>query len=137
MQRGRKNQFENIVPLGVNGLPPRLTAPSGLSAAERTLFNELVGSCDPRHFVKSDRPLLVSYVQSTLLSLSSFKQMKGDPDMVTVWEKATRMQATLATRLRLAPQARTDPLTIARQHAAYHAKPAEEDEYEWKGTKKW
>jgi hypothetical protein len=33
------------------------------------------------------------------------------------------MQATLATRLRLAPQARTDPLTIARQQASYHSGP--------------
>ena len=29
-----------------------------------------------------------------------------DAAMIGVWEKATRMQATLATRLRLAPQAR-------------------------------
>jgi hypothetical protein len=124
----RKSAFDNIVPLGGLPLPRSLTAPSGLSADERAQFNELVGSCDPRHFVKSDTPLLVSYVQSTLLSRRAASQMRRDPDMVTVWEKATRMQATLATRLRLAPQARTDPLTIARQHAAYHAKPSEEEE---------
>jgi len=35
--------------------------------------------------------------------------------MLALWEKATRMQATLATRLRLSPQARTDPKTIGRQ----------------------
>jgi hypothetical protein len=119
----RKSAYDNIVPIGHTGLPPHLTAPSGLSVEERNLFDELVRSCDPRHFVKSDLPLLVSYIQSTLLSRSSFAKMKKDPDMVAVWEKATRMQATLATRLRLAPQARTDPLTIARQQASYHSGP--------------
>jgi len=35
-----------------------------------------------------------------------------------LWQTATRMQATLASRLRLAPQARTDPKTVGiRQHA--------------------
>jgi hypothetical protein len=116
----RKSAFDNIVPLNFSGLPPHLTAPSGLSADERKLFNELINACDPRHFVKSDLPLLVSYIQSTLLSRRAASQMGRDPDMVTVWEKATRMQATLATRLRLAPQARTDPLTVARRHGTYH-----------------
>ena len=127
-QRGRKS-LANIVTMNVDGLPPRLTAPSGLSADERTMLNELIAVCDPRHFVKSDLPLLVSFVQSTLLSRRAAAQMKRDPDMVTVWEKSTRMQATLATRLRLAPQARTDPLTIARQQASYHsgAKPRDEE----------
>jgi hypothetical protein len=134
----RKSVYDNIVPLGVSGLPRRLTAPSGLSADERAQFNELVGACDPRHFVKSDMSLLVSYVQSTLLSRRAASQMRRDPDMVTVWEKATRMQATLATRLRLAPQARTDPLTVARRQGTYHS-PKDEEEYQWKGNKqeKW
>ena len=54
--------------------------------------------------------MLVSYVQATLLSRVTAR----DPKMIAVWEKATRMQATLATRLRLAPQSRTDPKTLAR-----------------------
>jgi hypothetical protein len=129
MQRGRKSQFDNIVPLGGTG-PPHLTVPSGLGPDEVKLFNEIVRSCDPRHFVKSDLPLLVSYVQSTLLSRWAASKMKKDTDMVSIWEKSTRMQATLATRLRLAPQARTDPLTIARQQASYHSVPNTWDEKE-------
>src|SRR5689334_6665778 len=129
----RKSAFDNIVPLGFTGLPPRQTAPSGLSDAERKMFNELVGACDPRHFVKSDVPLLVSYVQSTLLSRSAAAKMTKNSDWVKTWETATRMQATLATRLRLAPQARTDPLTIARQQASYHSPKAwaEEKKEKW------
>ena len=37
------------------------------------------------------------------------------PKDIAIWEKAVRAQATLATPLRLAPQARTDPKTIACQ----------------------
>jgi hypothetical protein len=125
-QRGRKSAA-NVVALSVNGLSPRLTAPPGLSTAERSLFNELIGACDPRHFVRSDLPLLVSFVQATLLSRRAASKLTKDPRMVRTWETATRMQATLATRLRLAPQARTDPKTIARQQPAYHgAKPWDE-----------
>jgi hypothetical protein len=120
-QRGRKSIAANVVPLNVDGSPPRLIPPSDLSTDERALFVELVGACDPRHFVKSDLPLLISFVQSTLLSRRAAAKMTKDAGMVKTWETATRMQATLATRLRLAPQARTDPLTIARQQAAYHS----------------
>jgi hypothetical protein len=74
----------------------------------------LIESCAPAHFVKSDTPLLSAYVQSILLSRSAVKQIGKDPTALALWEKSTRMLATLATRLRLAPQARTDPKTIAR-----------------------
>jgi hypothetical protein len=60
-------------------------------------------------------PLLVSYVQATLLSRQAIKNAGKDTVALATWEKATRMQATLATRLRLAPQSRMDPKTLARQ----------------------
>ena len=108
-QRGRKSAA-NLATFRVDGAPPRPHPPAYLQDDERTLFTELVAACDARHFVESDLPLLVSYVQATLLSRATAR----DPKMIAVWEKATRMQATLATRLRLAPQSRTDPKTIAR-----------------------
>jgi hypothetical protein len=112
VQRGRKTTA-NVVALNVSGLPPRLTAPSHLNKAERTLFNELVGSCDPRHFVKSDLPLLTSFVQATILTRSTATKLgRNNPDAVAAWEKAVRVMALLATRLRLAPQARSDPKTV-------------------------
>ena len=86
--------------------------PSYLNAAEKKLFVDLVNSCDPRHFVESDKPLLIAYVQSALLSRATARK----PTDIQVWEKATRMLATLATRLRLAPQARSTPLSVARRH---------------------
>jgi hypothetical protein len=122
-QRGR-TPAATVIALGVTGTPPRLTAPSSLTKPERTLFIELVDSCDPRHFVKSDMPLLVSYVQAALLVRSAAARLskKQDANTVATWERAVRTMAMLATRLRLAPQARSDPKTIAGWQAAQHRK---------------
>ena len=79
------------------------------------MFRHIVGVCAPDHFVESDVPLLISFVQATLLRRRAATKLQGDAGWVGVWEKATRMQATLCTRLRLAPQARTDPKTITRK----------------------
>ena len=70
--------------------------PADLNDDEWMLFVELINACSPQHFVQSDLPLLVSYVQATQLARS----MARDPEKIAVWEKAVRMQATLATRLR-------------------------------------
>jgi hypothetical protein len=117
-QRGRKSA-ELIALPNVASAPSRLSPPTYLNAKERKLFVELINACDPRHFVESDMPLLVAYVQAVLLSRATAHKR----DDVQVWEKATRMLATLATRLRLAPQARTDPKTIARQQHPAHRAP--------------
>jgi hypothetical protein len=85
-------------------MPPRLQPPPHLNDDERSLFDELVGACDPRHFVESDLPLLASYVQATLIARDAARA----PSKIVLWEKAVRMQATLATRLRLSPQSRID-----------------------------
>jgi hypothetical protein len=120
-QRGRRSVASNLVPLAMRGEPPRLSPPSFLSAEEVALFNEVVGACDVSHFRKSDEPLLVAFIQATLMS----RDAAHDPSKILVWEKATRMQATLATRLRLAPQSRLDPKTVGR-----HAEPP-------RGPKPW
>jgi hypothetical protein len=103
-QRGRKSAA-NLATLRLNGKPPRLNPPPYLSDGEQSLFTELIDACGPTHFRLSDLPLLVSYVQATLIARGA----AHDPDKITIWEKAVRMQATLATRLRLAPQSRIDP----------------------------
>ena len=109
-QRGRRSAA-TLVAIDLTGKPSRLTPPSSLNDDEQALFSELVGACDAAHFRESDLPLLISYVQSTLIS----RRAARDPDSIALWEKATRMQATLATRLRLSPQSRVDPKTIGRQ----------------------
>jgi hypothetical protein len=114
-QRGRKSA-ENVVALRVDGEPPRLDPPSTLDDRERTLFVQIVEACAPTHFAKSDVHLLIAYVQSILLSQQAIKWAAKDPSAaLATWEKSTRMQATLATRLRLAPQSWLDAKTLARQ----------------------
>jgi hypothetical protein len=116
-QRGRKSIEANLIPLNVSGGQSFLKAPATLSSAERQLFAEVVGAVDPRHFVKSDMPLLVSYIQATIVARRlTPKGARPDPKVVTSWERAVRVQATLATRLRLAPQSRTSPKTVGRYH---------------------
>jgi hypothetical protein len=110
-QRGRKSAASHLLPVGVGGEPARLVPPAFLSAEEAALFAEVVAACDACHFRKSDESLLVAFVQATLMS----REAAHDPSNIMVWEKATRMQATLATRLRLAPQSRIDPKTLGRR----------------------
>ena len=80
--------------------------------------------------------LLVSFVQAAVLARSlastSAKLSKPDPTEIGSWEKATRVMAMLATRLRLAPQARNDPKTVGvrQRNAALLIKPPWEDEDE-------
>jgi hypothetical protein len=121
-QRGRKSAAA-LVESNVTGRPPRQDPPSHLSDDERTLFVELVESCAPSHFVESDLPLLVSFVQATLLVRRAATGMIDDPDLIAVFEKAVKLQATLATRLRLAPQSRLDPKSVARQQPYSGPKP--------------
>jgi hypothetical protein len=110
LQRGRKS-VANLAASSVNGKPRRLAAPSSLMTEEKALFSELIGACDSTHFRASDLPLLVSYIQATLIAQAA----AHDPDRIMLWEKAVRMQATLATSLRLAPQSRVDPKSLGRQ----------------------
>jgi hypothetical protein len=117
-QRGRKS-MAGMAALNVTGKPSRLTPPSSLNDDEQALFSELIGACDSSHFRESDLPLLISYVQSTLISRAA----AHDPDRIVIWEKATRMQATLATRLRLSPQSRVDPKTVGRHQPYSGRKP--------------
>lgn len=123
-QRGRKSAADFVAP-HVDGKPTRLEPPTGLSDDERSLFTELVAECAPEHFVASDRPLLTSYVQATLMSRRAATGMINDPDQITTFEKAVKLQAVLATRLRLAPQARTDPKTVTRHAPSLEPKPWE------------
>ncbi len=130
-QRGRKSADQ--LSINVSGTPPRLTAPSGLNAKERELFKELVSASEPDHFRETDIPLLVSLAQATLLA----HKLGRNPNQVVGWEKACRVQAMLATKLRMTPQSRTDPKTIARMRpndvgiAPWHRKGrGKDDEHE-------
>jgi hypothetical protein len=118
-QRGKKSAASFVAINNVDGAPPRLTAPSGLNVRERVVFEALIAASDPRHFRRSDVPLLVAYVQSVLLS----HKLGRDPRNIKAWETATRTMVALSTKLRLNPHTRTDPKVIARQPQLYPFKP--------------
>jgi len=109
-QRGRKSV--NLLALPIDASPPRLSAPKDLTKIERSLFDFIVDASPPLHFAVSDTPLLVSYVQATLMARSVAKP----PTKLAEFERVVRLQAMLATKLRLSPQTRLNPETLARAH---------------------
>jgi hypothetical protein len=84
--------------------PPRLIAPAFLESAERSLFEELIAAAAAEHFVPTDLPLIISFVQATVAAQTT----AGKPEFIKAWEVATRLQMALATKLRLTPHARMD-----------------------------
>ena len=110
-QPGRKSADTRS--LEMDDSPPPLEPPAYLNAAERELFKELIASISTRAFVPSDMSLLVSFVQATLLC----RKTAGNPEQIAVWSQAVKMQAVLATKLRLAPQSRLDRKVAGRMQA--------------------
>jgi hypothetical protein len=124
-QRGRRSAAAILIEPHINGEPSRLTAPRSLTNGERSAFIELVDACSAEHFRESDKPLLIAYVQAQVMAMKAVHDQKK----VAVWEKAVRVQAMLATRLRLSPQSRADRKTIARQQLPHEGpEPWEDDQ---------
>jgi phage terminase small subunit len=112
-RRGRKSAAElSVIPLlpGANRLQP----PPHLGSDEAKIFREIVISNDPRHFAPSDVYLLAAYCEAVVISQRAAAELREDQGAAAVWERSVRVLATLATRLRLAPQARNDPKTVGR-----------------------
>ena len=103
-QRGRKSAT-NVIQLGA--ARQRVFPPDYLTATERDLFNKVVTSCHPDHFVPSDFPIIVSYVDALLLARQYRKDTKR-------WQAVVRVQAMLARALRLTPRTRLGPRAARR-----------------------
>lgn len=112
MKPGRRSINDIITP-NVKGEAARIVAPASLTPRERNIFSEIVAACSPQHFRTSDIPLLQSYVTATLTARATASK----PKMFFIFEKAARLQNSLATSLRLAPSTRSDPKTVARDGA--------------------
>jgi hypothetical protein len=106
-QRGRKSAELLSFP-AIDAGRARIAPPASLTKAERALFIEL--AADAGHLVQADAPLLASYVQAMILSHRAGR----DAALVEVWERTTRVMMSLATKLRLTAQARTDAKSLAR-----------------------
>ena len=116
LQRGRRSTASLVaLPVSVDGSPRRLEPPADLRADEKTLFLQLINAATPHHFVETDKPLLISFCQATLLARGTANK----PTKIATWEKAVRAQMALARSLRLTPQSRTDPKTLARKQQQY------------------
>src|SRR5262245_13492710 len=89
----------------------RLQPPPDLDANAAAIFRELVAACRPDHFAACDAHLLGVYASALLIS----RRSAGDPALVQTWEKATRLVAQLAPKLRLCPSSRLDAKTAARR----------------------
>ena len=113
---GRRSAAQLSAP-PINGGQPRLEPPEFLSEAERSLFLELTQACAAEHFVRSDLPLLTSFVQAVQLSRSAIRRAGEDSAALQQWDRATKMVGMLATRLRLSPQSRSEPRSVARHLA--------------------
>jgi hypothetical protein len=113
LQRGRVSRASRDVLKLVDVDLVRLAPPTWLSRDEKKVFAEIVGACRPKHFTPSDEPLLVSFVQATVLARRAIKKAGKDREALLTWERATKLQGMLATKLRLAPQSRLDRKTVA------------------------
>lgn len=109
----RKSAAELSVVTGLERQANRLRPPATLSEAERAAFIEIVNSCDPKHFVRSDLPLLCRYAEASVLAEQAAQELRqgavigGRPSpWITVQEKAVRALIALSMRLRVSPQAR-------------------------------
>ncbi len=124
MQRGRKPS--NLLPFPTDQAPAPIDPPGGLNTEERALFEQLVSTTEARHLRPSDAPMLVSYVQATLMA----RRLAHAGD-IKEFDRAARLQATLATKLRLTPHSRFDPITIGRmqgpQPSAYDLRKHDHD----------
>jgi hypothetical protein len=112
----------DLARIRVNGRPARLLPPRQLSADARRLFVDLTAAVEPEHFSAADLPLLCQYVEALALAERASRELRRAPVVsrkpspwLVVAEKCWRATATLATKLRLAPQARYDARQAGRR----------------------
>jgi hypothetical protein len=111
-QPGRKS-FEAKSALYGIGPPPRLAAPPELAEAERRVFADIVGACEPEHFRPSDMPLLAAYCRAVVLEQQASREYAKAPvvgNQISAWSivhaNALKSMIALSLRLRLSPQGR-------------------------------
>ena len=122
--------------------------PAELSPEAAAVWVEIVTACPSDHFVESDGPLLERYAKAIVRCREAEAELaqtghvigsnKNNQPMQSPWvsvlAQAERTVATMATGLRLAPQARNHPVTTARKarknagtRSAYDAMKARND----------
>ena len=109
-QRGKRSAASLAIIPRVDGRPRHLEPPSDLPEAERRIWAQLVGSCPPQHFQRSDEPLMVAYVEAIAQLTRAGRALREQGDVLpdgslnrwgTVQERAIKTLATFSLRLRL------------------------------------
>jgi phage terminase small subunit len=115
-QRGRKSAAStSLVVVDLQHKP--VECPAGLPREVEQIFRDVVASCVPQHFRKSDIPLLVNYSVACHLVRFYFGLIGEDETAFRFWTEATKLMISMATKLRLTPSSRTQPITAARQES--------------------
>lgn len=125
-RRGRISAAEASITV-INTQALRLSPPDYLNDKEAAIFQEIVNSCDPRHFRKSELPLLCLYCTSVGLARYYSAHIGQEKQFFRQWESAAKLCAQLATKLRLAPQSRLKAEAVERHAVPDHAEPWEEE----------
>jgi phage terminase small subunit len=114
MQRGRKSAAElSVVPIDAARKP--VEPPADLKPQEAAIFRDVVASCDPTHFRKSDVPILAALCTATYLSRFYAGQIGEDATAFKNYVETTKLVISLSTKLRLTPQARISAKAVGRQ----------------------
>jgi hypothetical protein len=122
MKPGRPSAAHlSVVKSTATGTRPSLTPLEPLTTAERKIFDLMVK--ENAHLRPADIPLLMTFARA---SAGSFKDLSAAD-----FDKLARVAASLATKLRLTPQSRVNPLTLTRmqrQPLSYYERPETEDD---------
>jgi P27 family predicted phage terminase small subunit len=113
----------------------RVKPPEGLPDPVQALWRQLVESLPADRFHASDRPLLALYCRALHQAQLAFDKLERHgaayDDSISPWQRvadsAVKQAATLATKLRLCPQARLD-----RKVAGPMARNDESEERPWR-----
>ncbi|MCU7837020.1 MAG: P27 family phage terminase small subunit [gamma proteobacterium symbiont of Taylorina sp.] len=114
--RGRQHSSSTIKKLEIVS-KKKIVAPEHLTDNQKLLWSLLVETMPEEHFVKSDFPLMETYVISILLMRDAAKRIDehgsytdgdnpGIAPWVRVFEKQQTMIGNLAVKMRLAPVSR-------------------------------
>jgi hypothetical protein len=129
LQRGRKSaaRAATLAPLA----PTRAIEPDAiLTPAEREVWDSLVGSKPAGFFNADSVPLLeglarcvamTRWLASRIVEAQAADDIDKLATLLKLNEREQRGAASLATKLRLTPQARFQPVTAGRQQAAHDA----------------
>jgi phage terminase small subunit len=133
-QRGRTPAIASPI-IAIDDQSTRPSPPATLSEAERELFEAIVSGCDAGHFREPDLPLLSRYCEAAVLAEQAALELRNGAVIsgraspwIIIQEKCIRALVALSMRLRLSPQSRLDPKTLARQQPYSGRRPWEADE---------